>query len=136
MKGYLQAIYGSRLDMIPMLKSASAPGRPWVLLATDEVSPDFFNWLNAPSHVLGIQTEAGKLGVYADWFTATSVINPSTVQTEFYDYSTESGRLELDNTVEGNQQAKKLELLLHRLIPNELQQPLPPPSACSRKNRR
>ncbi len=128
MTGYLPAIYGSRLDMISMLKSASAPGRPYLLLATDEVSPDFFNWLNAPAHVLGVQTEAGKLGVYADWHTATSVINRSTVQTEYYDYSTESGRLELDNTVQGNQQAKRLyERLLLELIPQELQQPLPPP---------
>lgn len=128
MTGYLREIYGSRLDMIPMLKSPSAAGRPYLLLATDEVSPDFFNWINAPSHVLGIQTEAGKLGVYSDWFPATSAINPRTVQTEYYDYSTESGRLELDNTVEGHQQAKKLyQLLVHQLIARELQQPLPPP---------
>jgi uncharacterized sulfatase len=128
MTGYLRAIYGSRLDMIPMLKSTSAPGRPYLLHATDEVSPDFFNWLNAPGHVLGIRTEAGKLGVYSDWFPATSVINQSSVQTEFYDYSTESGRLELDNTVQDNHQARKLyRRLLHEIIPNELQQPLPPP---------
>jgi uncharacterized sulfatase len=128
MTGYLPEIYGSRLDMISMLKSASAPGRPYLLHATDEVSPDFFNWLNAPGHVLGIRTEAGKLGVYSDWFPATSVINQSSAQFEYYDYSTESGRLELDNTVQDNRRARILyRRLLREIIPNELQKPLPPP---------
>ncbi len=127
MKGYLPAIYSSRLDMVAMLKSASAPGRRYLLHATDEVSPDFFNWINAPAHVLGIRTEAGKLGVYADWITATSVIQQSSAQFEYYDYSTERGRLELDNTVHDNEHARKLyRRLRHEIIPNELQQPLPP----------
>ncbi len=127
MTGYLPAIYGSRLDMISMLKSASAPGRPYLLHATDEISPSFFNWIGAPSHVLGIRTGQGKLGVYSDWITATSVIQRSSAQLEYYDYSTESGRLELDNTVQGNTQAQALyRRLLHEIIPNELQKPLPP----------
>jgi arylsulfatase A-like enzyme len=128
MTGFLHQIYGSRLDMIAMLKSASAPGRPYILHATDEINPNFFNWLNAPTHVLGIRTEAGKLGVSADWFPATSVIKRSSAQLEYYDYSTERGRLELDNTVHHNHEAHALyRQLLHQIIPNELQQPLPPP---------
>jgi arylsulfatase A-like enzyme len=128
MTGYLPAIYGSRLDMISMLKSASAPGRPYVLHATDEVSPNFFNWLGAPGHVLGIRTEEGKLGVYSDWFPATSVIQESSAQFEYYDYSTERGRLELDNTVEDNHQARRMyRRLRHEIIPDELQKSLPRP---------
>jgi uncharacterized sulfatase len=128
MTGYLPEIYGSRLDMISMLRSAYAPGRPYLLHTTDEVSPNFFNWMNSPGHVLGIRTEAGKLGVYSDWFPATSVINRRSAQFEYYDYSTESGRLELDNTVEDNHRARILyRRLLHEIIPDELQKPLPPP---------
>jgi uncharacterized sulfatase len=128
MTGYLPEIYGSRLDMISMLKSASAPGRPYLLHATDEASPNFFNWIGAPGHVLGIRTEEGKLGVYSDWFPATSVINGSSAQFEYYDYLTERGRLELDNTVQDNQQARMMYRRLRReIIPNELQKPLPRP---------
>ena len=128
MTGYLPSIYGSRLDMISMLKSASAPGRSYVLHATDEASPSFFNWLNSPVHVLGMATEEGKLGVYADWLPATSTIKSSSVQLEYYDYSTERGRLELDNTGRDHRQARMMyRKLLHEIIPNELQQRLPPP---------
>ncbi len=63
MTGDLARIYGRRLDMISMLKSASAPGRPYVLYATDEIAPKFFNYLNAPTHVLGLRTPDAKLGV-------------------------------------------------------------------------
>jgi arylsulfatase A-like enzyme len=123
----LARIYGKRLDMIPMLKSARASGRPYVLYATDEIAPKFFNYLNAPTHVLGLRTPDAKLGVSADWFTATSKINPSTAQLEYYDYSTSRGRLELDNTATDNPRAAHLyRLLLNEIIPNELQQLLPP----------
>jgi hypothetical protein len=123
----LARIYGRRLDMIPMLKCASAPGRPYVLYATDEIAPKFFNYLNAPTHVLGLRTPDAKLGVSADWFTATSKINPSTAQLEYYDYSTRGGRLELENTATDNPRAAQLyRFLLNEIIPNELQQLLPP----------
>lgn len=40
MTGNLAEIYGDRHDMISMLKSAKAPGRRYVLYATDEVTPN------------------------------------------------------------------------------------------------
>ena len=122
----LRLIYGSRLDMLAMLKSASAPGRPYVLHATDEIAPAFFNPLNAPTHVLGIRTEAAKLGVYADWIPATSFIKRRSAQLEFYDYATESGQQELDNTADSDHRVHPLyRQLLRHIIPNELQQRLP-----------
>jgi hypothetical protein len=33
------ALYGGRHDLIAMLKSANAPGRPYVLLTCDELAP-------------------------------------------------------------------------------------------------
>jgi sulfatase-like protein len=58
----LAQIYGDRHDMISMLKSAKAPGRPYVRYATDEVVPDYYNFNRAPTHVLGVRTEDTKLG--------------------------------------------------------------------------
>lgn len=128
MKGYLANVYGSRLDMISMLKSASAPGRPYVLYATDEIAPGYYNFNNCPTHVLGLRTPTAKLGVYSNWYTGTSAINPQSVQTEFYDYSTTGGQLELTNTAQSDPRATEmLQLLLSEIIPNELQQLLPPP---------
>lgn len=128
MQGYLADIYSSRLDMISMLKSAGAPGRPYVLYATDEIAPGFFNFNNCPTHVLGLRTAECKLGVYADWSPATGNINRQTSQLEFYDYSTSNGQLELDNTVQSDPRvAKMYHHLLHKIIPQELQAPLPRP---------
>jgi uncharacterized sulfatase len=127
MKGDLARIYDRRLDMISMLRSASAPGRPFVLYATDEIAPKFFNYLNAPTHVLGLRTPDAKLGVSADWFPATSRIDRSTARLKFYGYSTTNGRLELQNTASDDPRAAQLyHLLLLEIIPNELQQLLPP----------
>ncbi len=128
MQGYLGEIYGSRWDVVSTLKSASAPGRPYVLYATDEIAPKFFNFNNCPTHVLGMRTPDSKLGVYADWFPATGTINRQTSQLEFYDYSTSNGQLELDNTVSSDPRAAKMyRYLLNNLIPHELQASLPPP---------
>jgi arylsulfatase A-like enzyme len=127
MTGDLAKIYGKRLDMISMLKSASAPGRPYVLLVTDEIAPKFYNYINAPTHVLGLRTQDTKLGVYADWYVGTSKINQTTAQLEFYDYSTTAGAMELQNTASSDPRAAQMyQLLLNRIIPNELQQLLPP----------
>ncbi len=132
MAGYLKEIYGDRHDMISMLKSANAPGRPYVLYATDEIVPDvfIFDFNRASTHVLGLRKEETKLGVYDKWLPLTSRMIPQSVELEYYDYSTEGGRLELDNLAKnGNDPRAKAEyeLLVREIIPNELQEPLPPP---------
>jgi uncharacterized sulfatase len=126
MKGNLATIYGGRHDMIPMLKSAGAPGRPYVLYATDEIAGNIYNFNNSPTNILGLRTEDTKLGVYAKWVPLTSRIIPSSIELEFYDYSTTGGILELDNTAATDPRAKEMEAnLLNNLLPNELQQSLP-----------
>lgn len=123
----LAKIYGQRLDMIPMLKSAGAAGRPYVLFATDEIQPGYLNYLNAPTHVLGLRTAETKLGAYADWIPASSTINQRSAELEFYDYSTTDGQLELANRPNDPRATAIFQELLNNIIPNELQQLLPPP---------
>ncbi len=126
MTGDLAAIYGDRHDMISMLKSADAPGREYVLFATDEVIPQFYNFNKAPTHILGMQTESTKLGVYAKWLPLTSHIIRPSIELEFYDYSTKGGRLELDNTASSDQRAKEMAAeLLNNIVPNQMQAALP-----------
>lgn len=122
----LRKIYGRRHDLLGMLTSSAAPGRPYVLLATDEIAPSYFNFNNAPTHVLGLRTQEYKLGVYAEWHKATSTIDPSTVQLEFYDYATQGGRLEMTNTPSDPRAKAAAQQLVTDLIPNELQALLPP----------
>src|SRR5215831_12208807 len=88
MTGDLATIYDGRHDMIPMLKSAGAPGRPYVLYATDEIAGNIYNFNNSPTNILGLRTEDTKLGVYTKWVPLTSRIIPSSIELEFYDYST------------------------------------------------
>ena len=112
--------------MISMLKSADAPGRDYVLYATDEIIPDFYNFDIAPTHILGVRTQDTKLGLYARWIPLTSrIVNPS-IELEFYDYSTSRGKLELDNTADTDSRVPGMvQELLNNIIPNQLQQPLP-----------
>lgn len=125
MTGDLAAIYGQRHDMISMLKSKDAPGRPYVLFATDEVVPNVYNFNGAPTHVLGFRTDEYKVGISAPWLPATSEIDPTQVQPELYDYSTANGQLELDNSLGDPRLQPTVTELLTNIIPNELQQLLP-----------
>lgn len=126
MSNELKKIYGGRHDLLSMLKSNSAPGRDYVLLATDEIAPRYYNSLDAPTHVLGFRTSDYKFGVSADWKVATSDIKVNSAEYEFYDYSTERGRLELDNSLSDPRAQQTMKMLLNDIIPNELQKPLPP----------
>jgi arylsulfatase A-like enzyme len=131
MKGDLATIYAKRHDMISMLKSASAQGRPYVLYATDEIVPDAVNvnFNRSPTHILGLRTQDTKLGVYSKWIPLTSTIIPSSQELEFYDYSTTDGQLELDNLAYHHPDDPRIQsmaqYLLNDLVPNELQEALP-----------
>ena len=120
----LAAIYGDRHDMLSMLKSSSAPGRPYVLFATDEIVFNYLNFNKAPLHVLGLRLEDSKLGAYAHWLPLTSrILGP--VQKEFYDYSTERGQLELDSNPNDPRVNDLYDNLIHNIVPNELRERLP-----------
>ncbi len=125
MTGQLAEVYGGRHDMVSMLRSASAPGRPYVLLATDELVPGYYFFNNPPPHVVAIRTETAKLGIYSKWNPVTGAIDPASTEVEFYDYATPQGRAELISTPDDPRVAQMLDLLLHTLIPNELRAPLP-----------
>jgi arylsulfatase A-like enzyme len=118
-------LYGSRYNMLPLLKSASAKGREYALFATDELVPGYLNYNKSPLHIVGLVTPGAKLGTYADWVPLTTKISPTTLQYEFYDYSTAGGVLELDNTPNAPRARAMLRFLLNYAIPNELQAPLP-----------
>lgn len=121
---HLADIYGGRHDMISMLRSSRAPGRPYVLFATDEVVFEYLNFNKAPFHVLGLRLEDSKLGTYVHWKPLTSdFVGP--VQKEFYDYSTEGGLLELNSDPNDPRVRELYRKLVRDIVPNELQQPLP-----------
>ena len=108
-----------------MLQSAGAPGRPYVVFTTDEPTPTVYNFNNSPGHIIGLRTPEAKLGVYADWVTATTDIRPDSIQLEYYDYQTPGGRLEIDNRKNDPNAAYLLDTLLTDVLPNELRAPLP-----------
>ncbi len=121
-----------RLDLTSLLQDASAPGRSYALHATDEDGYEFGPLLfpvlqDAPFHVLGLVTDDAKIGVYTDWADDSDEIIVDAQEVEFYDGTTEEGRLELANTA-GRDNPRFTELyqtLMTDAVPNELRAPLP-----------
>lgn len=124
MTGDLVGLYGQRFNMLPLLGSAQASGRRYVLFTTDELNSGY-NFNNSPPHVLGLITENTKLGVYANFLPDTTTIDQSSIQLEFYNYATAGGLAETESTVGDRRVRRMLNALLNDLIPNELQAPLP-----------
>jgi arylsulfatase A-like enzyme len=124
--GSLGEIYAERHDLLPMLQSSNAPGRDYVLFATDDTGIPYYNFNQSPMHIVGVRTSTLKFGIYANWDgMTTQIADDSTLETEFYDYSTPGGRAELHNRKNDPRiPALKLELL-GNLIPNVLRAPLP-----------
>jgi uncharacterized sulfatase len=123
--GDYETLWGKRHDVLPMLKSAAAPGREQALLVTDEVFQGYFLDSAIPTHVIGLQTAGFKLGTYALWAPDTDTIKPDSVETELYDYATPGGRAELDNDTASPLMAPATDLLFNRLLQEELRAPLP-----------
>jgi len=124
--GRLARIYGQRHNMLPMLRSASAPGRRHVLLASDELLPGSLIFNDAPLHIVGLRTQSAKLGTYSKWTARTGQIVPATTELEFYDYGPNAqDTAELVSTPNDPRATAMLDRLLHQIIPNELRAPLP-----------
>ena len=122
----------NRFDVTSVLQDAEAPGRAYALHATDEdgyeFGPKLFPVLqDAPFHVLGLVTEDAKIGVYTDWAEDSDEILTEGQEVEFYDYTTEEGRLELANTAgkDNPRFARLYQQLMTEAVPNELRAPLP-----------
>jgi uncharacterized sulfatase len=129
LEGEYGEIYGKRLDVVAMLQSAKAPGRPYALLAIDELAPGWLNFNQSPSHILGIQVRAGKFVTYTNWDPVTGEVLQSGLETELYDYGSLEGREEILNLsfLPGSDALLQpvLNLLLDQILPDELQAPLP-----------
>jgi hypothetical protein len=118
----------SRLDLASILADPSAPGRPYVLHATDEVVTEFAlepYAADAPLHVLALRTPAAKYATYSHW--PHEGIEPLSAgqESELYDYSTHGGRLELDNRAGRSPLEASMRKLLKRAFTEELRGQLP-----------
>ena len=124
----LQQIYGQRHDLLPMLKSKNAAGRPYVVFSTDEFTPQVYNFNDSPGHVIAVRTPTAKLGMYANWVkNTTNIAFDNTLEFEYYNYSTAGGRAETDNTYDPKNPAVQAlyNQLVNSILPNELRAPLP-----------
>jgi hypothetical protein len=134
------AYLANRFDMTSVMQNAAAPGREHVLHTTDEDGFQFGPIMppglqDAPFHVMGVITNDAKLGVYTHWADDSIDIIPDEQQYEFYDYTTDEGRLELANTAsaENPKFTTLYQTLMTELVPNELRAPLPEPLETARK---
>jgi uncharacterized sulfatase len=139
-----EKLWGSRHDMLNILRDPAAPGRQYVLHTTDEFVPSSVNYLNAPMHVIGTifkNTDGNKqkLGVYTRWEDFNSEqsqaevvfnINQST-QLEYYDHGDRQGQLETMNSADSYSAEDAIALYWGTypngpsLVLEELQAPLP-----------
>jgi len=119
----------ARHDLAAICADAQAPGRPWVLHATDEDVTEFAGDLHdaeAPRHVVALRTEQGKLGLYSNWGQESIEAEPTGQEVECYDYSSDVGQAELANVAGSSASEEQLRATLEQeAIPNELHAPLP-----------
>ncbi|MGD1056097.1 MAG: sulfatase-like hydrolase/transferase [Solirubrobacteraceae bacterium] len=120
----------NRLDLAKICASPQAPGREWVLHATDEDVTEFATEAyaaDAPRHLVSLRSAAGKLTLYSNWRPNTTEVETAGQEYEFYDYSSVEGSLELSS--QGQPGAPLEEDLWQTLendaIPTELHAPLP-----------
>ncbi len=113
--------------MASMLADPSAPGRPYVLHATDEMVTEFAmepHAAEAPLHVVALRTPKAKYAVYSD-FAPGTIKFAGRRETELYDYSSSAGRMELRNDAGSSLLEGKLAAELKRAVRDELRAPLP-----------
>jgi arylsulfatase A-like enzyme len=119
-----------RLDLASILADPNAPGRPYVLHATDEVVTEFAvepYAADAPLHVVAMRTPQAKYATYSHW--ASEGITPVSEgeEDELYDYSTQTGRLELHNSAGESALEEGLREQLQQALHHELREPLTGP---------
>jgi arylsulfatase A-like enzyme len=118
-----------RLDLAAVLADPGAPGRDYILHATDETVTEFAiepYAADAPLHIVALRTPQAKFATYSNW--PYEGITPKTEgqETELYDYSTHSGRLELHNSAGESPLEEALRAEYERAFVEELREPLPP----------
>ena len=119
----------TRQDLAAICANPAAPGRPWVLHATDEDVTEFAgdsHNAEAPRHVVALRTLQGKLGMYSNWGRGGMEMQPAGREVELYDYSTAGGQAEVTNEAGSGALQETLQSILEEdAIPNELRAPLP-----------
>ena len=118
-----------RLDLAAILADPAAPGREYVLHATDETVTEFAveeYAAGAPLHVVALRTPQAKFASYSHWPDAGIAPLAEGEETELYDYRTASGRMELHNSAgEGTALEREMREKWHRAFTEELRRPLP-----------
>ena len=117
-----------RLDLASILADPAAPGRPFVLHATDEIVTEYAiepYAADAPLHIVAMRTPQAKFVTYTDWSPDTIKPLARGEEVELYDYSTQSGRLELHNSAGRSRLEAGLREQYKHAFYDELRQPLP-----------
>ncbi len=118
-----------RADLAAMLADPSAPGRPYVLHATDETVTEFAiepYAAGAPLHVIALRTPEAKYATYSDWGPGGIELAADGEEDELYDYSTDNGRLELHNSADESRGLRgQMRQTLAQALEHELRRPLP-----------
>jgi len=126
-----------RLDLAAILADPGAPGRPYVLHATDEIVTEYSIDLyaaDAPLHIVAIRSDHAKYALYTNW--APERFEPLTrgEEAELYDYRTREGRLELHNSAGRSPLESPMRALLERALVEELRGALPPRLMSARED--
>ncbi len=118
-----------RLDLAGILADPAAPGRDYVLHATDETVTEFAiepYAADAPLHIVALRTPRAKYAVYSNWPETGITPLSRGEEAELYDYSSHSGRLELHNGAGESPLEAQMRAQLELAVANELRAPLPP----------
>jgi arylsulfatase A-like enzyme len=117
-----------RLELAKILADPTAPGRPYVLHATDETVTEFAiepYAADAPLHVVALRTPQAKFATYSNWPDEGILPLSHGQETELYDYRTHSGRLELHNRAGHSPLEEALRVEYERAFSDELRAPVP-----------
>jgi arylsulfatase A-like enzyme len=125
-----------RADLAAILADPNAPGRPYVMHATDETVTEFAvepYAADAPRHVIALRTPDAKLATYSNWAPDSIEPTPDGEERELYDYGESDGRLELHNSAGESTLEGPLSSTLEGAIQAELRRPLPAYLASARE---
>ena len=114
--------------MASMLSDPKAPGRDYVLHATDETVTEFAiepYAAEAPLHVVALRTPQAKYATYSNFAPGSLNAEIAGRETELYDYSTPEGRMELPNEADNSALEPHLNALMQRAVRDELHESLP-----------
>ncbi len=126
-----------RADLLAIARDPAAPGRRWALHATDEIVTEFAQEpyaAGAPLHVTGVITRTHKYATYSRWRAGTLEPAGASAERELYDFTTFSGRLEVDNQAGRHPEEEGLNALLEHATAAELRAPLPASLASTQRD--